>query len=497
VGCDFGPVIPEQRDVFGSTVNTANRVTSQAKAAQILITDNMVANLGAEWRAAVRQIDLAPLKGKSGEVAMYEALWQSEDITSMLPTITWGDQKRKARGRMRIRYLGKEVTVDSVRPHATLGRSDENDLVVKGNLISRLHARIEMSRDRFLLIDQSTNGSFVVTRKGEEIFVAATACPSAARASSAWGESCSPAQLRRSPSSRKTRVKIRVEVEVGPTELREFLGLPDVASVQQEALDAVVKKLRSGAAGSSDAVAILRGMLPDGLLSTSATGSRFMPMCGARWLRRPAAPGRRPWPARCARRASWRRAWQQPCEWRPSSCRGTTNSLLLGGGTTGSLLLGDRLATLAGAGDVHDHILEQVAEGVAGVLHQGNGLLGVLHGVLTGLRQGRDLAVDEGLHRLGLGGHLDAVHAAVDQVVKRSDLLLDHLLEALVRQRVQLQAGVRDGVHGTLGLRYQAGSLQTGGAHAGNRAIGDHAGLGLEVVGDFSILFIMCLASVS
>lgn len=171
VGCDFGPVIPEQRDVFGSTVNTANRVTSQAKAAQVLITDNMVANLGADWRAAVRQIDLAPLKGKSGEVAMYEALWQSEDITSMLPTITWGDQKKKARGRMRITYLGKEVTVDSSRPHATLGRSDENDLVVKGNLISRLHARIEMNRDRFLLIDQSTNGSFVVTRKGEELFV--------------------------------------------------------------------------------------------------------------------------------------------------------------------------------------------------------------------------------------------------------------------------------------------------------------------------------------
>jgi class 3 adenylate cyclase len=172
VGCDFGPVIPEERDVFGSTVNTANRVTSQAKAAQVLITENMVANLGAEWRAAVRQIDLAPLKGKSGEVAMYEALWQSEDITSMLPTIKWGDEhKNKARGRMRIRYLGKEVIVDPSRPTATLGRSEENDLVVKGNLISRLHARIEMSRDRFLLVDQSTNGSFIVTRKGEELFV--------------------------------------------------------------------------------------------------------------------------------------------------------------------------------------------------------------------------------------------------------------------------------------------------------------------------------------
>jgi hypothetical protein len=54
---------------------------------------------------------------------------------------------------------------------------------------------------------------------------------------------------------------------VGPTELREFLGLPDVASVQQEALDALVHKLRSGAASGSDALAVLRGMVPEGLTS--------------------------------------------------------------------------------------------------------------------------------------------------------------------------------------------------------------------------------------
>jgi len=64
-------------------------------------------------------------------------------------------------------------------------------------------------------------------------------------------------------------MKIRIEVEVGPTELREFLGLPDVASVQQEALDAVVHKLRSGASSGADAVAILRGMMPEGLTSLS------------------------------------------------------------------------------------------------------------------------------------------------------------------------------------------------------------------------------------
>lgn len=62
-------------------------------------------------------------------------------------------------------------------------------------------------------------------------------------------------------------MKIRIELEVGPTELREFLGLPDVATVQQEALDAIVHKLRSGAASGADAVALLRGILPESLLS--------------------------------------------------------------------------------------------------------------------------------------------------------------------------------------------------------------------------------------
>ena len=54
---------------------------------------------------------------------------------------------------------------------ATLGRAEDNDVVVKGNLISRVHARIESSRDKFTLIDESTNGTFVQTSSGEEIFV--------------------------------------------------------------------------------------------------------------------------------------------------------------------------------------------------------------------------------------------------------------------------------------------------------------------------------------
>ena len=45
IGCNFGPVVAENRDVFGSAVHTANRMTSQAKAGQIITTATMVEQL--------------------------------------------------------------------------------------------------------------------------------------------------------------------------------------------------------------------------------------------------------------------------------------------------------------------------------------------------------------------------------------------------------------------------------------------------------------------
>ena len=78
---------------------------------------------------------------------------------------------------MSLRYQGREVTIGEGRKSATLGRAEDNDVVVKGNLISRVHARIEASRDKFTLVDESTNGTFVQTNTGEEIFVRRDSTP--------------------------------------------------------------------------------------------------------------------------------------------------------------------------------------------------------------------------------------------------------------------------------------------------------------------------------
>jgi predicted component of type VI protein secretion system len=45
-----------------------------------------------------------------------------------------------------------------------MGRGVANHLIINEPLVSRMHARIELQRNRFMLIDQSTNGTFLKPR---------------------------------------------------------------------------------------------------------------------------------------------------------------------------------------------------------------------------------------------------------------------------------------------------------------------------------------------
>jgi adenylate cyclase len=177
IGCHFGSVVLENRDVFGASVHTANRMTSQAKAGQIITTSATVERLSPEWRASVRQIDVAVIRGQGGEVALYEVLWQTEDVTSMLPSIALNGREARRPRRLRLSVQSTEVVLDEQRTHVAIGRADDNDIVIRGNLISRLHARIEFSRNRFTLTDQSTNGTFVKISGEEEAFVRRDSMP--------------------------------------------------------------------------------------------------------------------------------------------------------------------------------------------------------------------------------------------------------------------------------------------------------------------------------
>ena len=172
IGCHFGRVVVEERDIFGAAVHTANRMTSQAKSGQIITTQSTVELLGEEWQSVVRQIGVATPRGQTEEVALFEVLWQPEEATSMLPKIDWSDSKKAGPGQLSLKFQGEELllSVDGSRS-VTMGRADENDVTIKGNLISRVHARVELNKNRFVIVDESTNGTFVQRDDGEEIYV--------------------------------------------------------------------------------------------------------------------------------------------------------------------------------------------------------------------------------------------------------------------------------------------------------------------------------------
>jgi class 3 adenylate cyclase len=170
IGCHYGPVVQEQNDIFGAAVHTANRMTSQAKARQIVISGFTVEQMSPDLRKQTRQIDVATVRGRLDEVALYELVWQPEEATSMLPTIEWENKDRRA-SKLLLNFRDTTVEVSDQRKSINLGRADDNDLVVKGNLISRIHAKIEMRRGKFVLVDQSTNGTFIQNLQGKETFV--------------------------------------------------------------------------------------------------------------------------------------------------------------------------------------------------------------------------------------------------------------------------------------------------------------------------------------
>jgi adenylate cyclase len=172
IGCHFGHVVVEERDIFGAAVHTANRMTSQAKAGQIITTAGTIEMLSSDWKSVVRQIGVATLRGQSEEVALYELLWQPEDATSMLPKINWKDAEKAGSGRLSLKFQGKTLVLSSDGTRSVaMGRADENDVTIKGNLISRVHARIELDKTRFVIVDESTNGTFVQRDDGEEVYV--------------------------------------------------------------------------------------------------------------------------------------------------------------------------------------------------------------------------------------------------------------------------------------------------------------------------------------
>jgi len=162
IGYTYGPVVLKDADVFGDTVNVCARLVSLANAAQVLTTRQTVDALSPILRERCRELYATQVRGRAGEVMVCEVMWRLDPETTRI-----NDVERDAMPQaawiwiLKLTHSGESFIVDEATP-VRLGREAGNDVVVQTDHASRVHARIFSRDGHFYIVDQSTNGTFLL-----------------------------------------------------------------------------------------------------------------------------------------------------------------------------------------------------------------------------------------------------------------------------------------------------------------------------------------------
>jgi adenylate cyclase len=160
IGFMVGQVVPRDEDVFGDAVNLAARLCDMAKAEQILTTESTSAGLSRDLHELVRLFDNTPVKGVTESLSIVQLLWDRRAATQIF--IAPKDMGMPLNTGLVIRFAGQSILLAEAQLPFTIGREEGCSLVVPSQFASRVHARIEMHRGKYTLVDESTNGTYVL-----------------------------------------------------------------------------------------------------------------------------------------------------------------------------------------------------------------------------------------------------------------------------------------------------------------------------------------------
>ena len=169
IGFHSGPVLQENDDVFGDTVNIAARLVAQAVKGQIITSAETAALLGPVVRSSTRDLYAIEVKGKTQDVKLCELVWRRNDEDTTILSSGRPLQRRGVASAIHLKYRGKELVRRRDNDSVTLGRDETSGLVIAEDKCSRHHCTIERRGDKFVLADTSSNGTYVTIQGEEEV----------------------------------------------------------------------------------------------------------------------------------------------------------------------------------------------------------------------------------------------------------------------------------------------------------------------------------------
>ena len=179
IGMHYGSAILEATDMYGDAVNVTAAMRDIAKGGQIIATDAIVEHIPPEIAHFTRRYDTSRIKGRQEQTVIYEVMWEGEASTQILSGTTTLENMRSSK--LQLAFEDTEIALLANMPALTIGRDLSSGIVVEGTLVSRQHAVIEYRRGKFLIRDQSTNGTYVLTEDGRSIYLRREEFP-------LWGE---------------------------------------------------------------------------------------------------------------------------------------------------------------------------------------------------------------------------------------------------------------------------------------------------------------------
>jgi adenylate cyclase len=94
-------------------------------------------------------------------------VWRTDEPETFLPNVTAKPQ----RTRLTLEYRGMRRELQPGSEALTIGREDGCDLVVVNSQASRHHCMIQQRHGHFVVVDRSTNGTYVTVEGDSELLL--------------------------------------------------------------------------------------------------------------------------------------------------------------------------------------------------------------------------------------------------------------------------------------------------------------------------------------
>lgn len=172
IGVHCGLCLVDGEDIFGEVVNDAAALVRIARAEQIVLSEALVNDALEPVQNRARAFDRVKFKGSSVAQTVYLLEWAPGEAPVDMTQVGGITATRSGSFQPTLTLYFHDKTAE-LSPRSGLFRlgrdSSSNQWAVNTPVASRSHLTIEYRRGKFVLVDHSTNGTYVTMAGQEEV----------------------------------------------------------------------------------------------------------------------------------------------------------------------------------------------------------------------------------------------------------------------------------------------------------------------------------------